>query len=114
MCVKVFGFPEHVARHMFTLQSAYYIMTKIDKCTLCWEAADVEPDKAKKRSKMGRDAQILPIMNFGRGNRFPAYLTHRSGIDKSLLDLLRAMIPRGIREDFFGDSYITAWKAVYK
>jgi hypothetical protein len=73
MCVKVFGIPEHVARHVFTLQSAYYNMTKYTNALCVGKAAaDAEPDKAKKRSKpsMGWDVQILPIMNFGRGNHF--------------------------------------------
>jgi hypothetical protein len=84
-----------VAQHVFTLQSAYYVMMKRYKCTNCWEAADVETDKANKPSKtfMGWDTRILPIMNFGRGIHFPAFFTHRSGIDKSLLDLLCAKIP---------------------
>lgn len=104
-CVKVHAFPDHVARHVFTLQSCYYIMTKRYKCTTCFAAADAEPDKSKKPSKtfMGWDERILPIYNYGRGYRFPAYFTHRSGIDKSLLDLLRALTPRGIRPETFSD-----------
>jgi hypothetical protein len=103
--VKPWSFPGHPARRIFTLQSAYYVMTRRYRCTECASVAILEPEKKKKPSQtfMGWDLDSLPLINFGRGRQFPAYLTHKSGIDKTLLDLLRALIPRGIRPETFSD-----------
>jgi len=104
--VKTFSFPEWPGRRVFTLESCYYVMTRRYKCGACVETATLQSDRAQKPSQtfMGWNKHSLPRNNFGRGSYFPAYLTHRSGVDKSLLSLLRALIPRGIRpETTFSD-----------
>jgi hypothetical protein len=61
--------------------------------------------KSEKSSQtfMGWDSESLPHMAYGRGERFPAILSHRSGVDKGLLNLLRAVINRGVRPETFSD-----------
>ena len=39
----------------------------------------------------------------GRGERFPAILSHESAVDKDLLNLLRAVMNHGVRQDTISD-----------
>ena len=45
---------------------------------------------------MGWDAQSLPHIAFGIGNRFPAAFTKKSGMDEMLLKLLGSVMNNGL------------------
>ena len=103
--VRQYSFPEWPARRVFTQTGHYYIMTRRFACDVCCQAAADIEKKADKPSQtfMGWDSRSLPHMAYGRGERFPAHLSHRSGIDKKMMHLLRALLNRGIRPGTFAD-----------
>jgi hypothetical protein len=102
MC-SPWSFPHHPARRIFTLRSAYYVLMRRYRCTECASAATEEVDKKKTQTFMVWDSNSLPLISFGHGPPFPAYLTFKSGIDKSLLDLLCALTSRGIQPETFSE-----------
>ena len=46
---------------------------------------------------------FAPHVANGRGERFPAILSHESAVDKDLLNLLRAVMNHGVRQDTISD-----------
>ena len=80
-------------------------MTRRYACNFCMEVATSLEANSKKPSQtfMGWDSKSLPHMAYGRGERFPAFVSHRSGVDKGLLNLLRAVMNRGVRPETFSD-----------
>ena len=53
---------------------------------------------------MGWDRRILPLFPDGRGKQFPAFLTKPSGMDISLIDLMRPLFNKGsARPQSFSD-----------
>ncbi len=61
--------------------------------------------KSEKPSQtfMGWDSDSLAHMAYGRGERFPAVLSRQSAVDKDVLNLLRAVMNRGVRPETFSD-----------
>ena len=41
----------------------------------------------------------LPYFPYGHGNEFPAFLTHKSGIDKMIFDMMRPLFHKGFRPE---------------
>ncbi|KAJ7146921.1 hypothetical protein C8R44DRAFT_845839 [Mycena epipterygia] len=73
-----------VARRVVSLDSCYYILTKRLRCGLCRKGCNMYDEK------------ILAQLPVHLRNEFPAFLTHRSGIDKNLLTLIRSGIAQGL------------------
>ena len=71
-----------IAWHVVALDGVYYIMTQRIQC----------PKKAGGCGKSWNlyDSVILEQMEHALAASFPAFLTHRSGIDKTLMTLVRA------------------------
>ena len=46
---------------------------------------------------IGHDQRSLPLLLYGYGMKFPAFLTHRSGVDVNMIDLIRPLIESGFR-----------------
>ena len=46
---------------------------------------------------MGYDLRSRQLLAHGYGNDFPAFLTHRSGVDLRIIDLLRPLSDKGVR-----------------
>ena len=70
-----------IARRVVDLDGLYYIMTKRVECaTGCGQSVNLY------------DPSVLKQLEHGLASAFPAFLTHRSGIDKSLMTLIRAGI----------------------
>ncbi|KAJ7681913.1 hypothetical protein DFH06DRAFT_953146, partial [Mycena polygramma] len=74
-----------VARRVVDLDSCYYILARRLKCR-----------QACNRSCNPYDTKILDQLPAHLRNEFPAFLTHRSGIDKKLLTLVRSGIAHGL------------------
>ncbi|KAJ7719511.1 hypothetical protein B0H16DRAFT_1897139 [Mycena metata] len=72
-----------VARRVVNLDSCYYILSKRIKCDSCKKSCSLYEDK------------ILAQLPQDLANEFPAFLTHRSGIDKTLVTLIRSGIAQG-------------------
>ena len=52
---------------------------------------------------MGWDERVLPQMPYGIGDRFPAILTKKLGVDKDLVNLMRPLFAHGLRPAAFAD-----------
>jgi hypothetical protein len=50
-----------------------------------------------------RSLRLLP---YGLGGRFPAFLTHRAAVDKSLIDLMRPLFDKGVRPEAFSSTLL--------
>ncbi|KAJ7159203.1 hypothetical protein C8R43DRAFT_1177962 [Mycena crocata] len=72
------------ARRVVNLDSCYYILSKRVKCDSCRKSCSLYEDK------------ILAQLPKHLANEFPAFLTHRSGIDKNLVTLIRSSIAQGL------------------
>ena len=117
--VKSWGFnTEHVARLVIGVTENYYIMTRRYKCTGCErkkkELEDsLQPGEKVKPPKytfMGWNPESLPPMAFGCGDEFPAVLSWKAGLDKTLVDMMRSQFVKGVRPETFSDN-ILEWHA---
>ena len=108
--VTVHGFDsKHFARLVVGLTQNYYIMSRRYRCERC-----KEKNEALKRSfdSEGIDVQIekgfqytfkpwnensLPLLPRSLSEEFPAFLTRKCGLDKTVLDLMRPLINQGVR-----------------
>jgi hypothetical protein len=99
------SWPKHPARRVFTATGCYYVMTRRFACNACIEDAKSVDVKSEKPSQtfMGWDSDSLAHMAYGRGERFPAILSRKSAVDKDVLNLLRAVMNRGVRPETFSD-----------
>ena len=50
---------------------------------------------------MASNSESLPLLPYGRGDLFPAFLTSRAGVDKSLIDLMRPLFNAGVKPSRF-------------
>lgn len=88
-------------------------MTSRYKCTACEQRkkdlvrqavanGSTIPVKLK-YTFMGWDPESLPLTAFGAGDQFPAFLTWRAGLDKSLIDMMRPAFDKGMRPEAFSE-----------
>ena len=113
--VSSWGFnSDHVARLVIGLKENYYVMTRRYKCSGC-EKRKLELEKGlqtgekvklPKYTFMGWDPKSLPLMAFGCGDEFPAFLTWKAALDMSLVDMMRAEFAKGIRPETFSNSIL--------
>jgi len=62
-------------------------------------ADDEEMDDSKPYTFMGYNHRSLMLLPYGLGASFPAYLTHHSGLDKQVIDLMVSLFDKGIRPE---------------
>ena len=48
---------------------------------------------------MGWDQQILPLYPYGYGEKFPAFLTWRAGVDKKIVNMIRPLSDGSFRPE---------------
>ena len=62
-------------------------------------------EKRKKRPCLtgNNNPECLPLYPFGRGDHFPAFLTHRGGVKKSIIDLMRPLFNCGVKPNRFAN-----------
>jgi hypothetical protein len=95
--VKPHAWPEWPCRRVFDMSQSYYIMTRRYRCDHCKKVAETKPKGEKPQyTYMGWHSLALSHTAFGFGETFPAHLSSRSGISKTVLRLLRATTGRGI------------------
>ncbi|KAJ7906865.1 hypothetical protein B0H13DRAFT_1480542, partial [Mycena leptocephala] len=71
-----------IARRVVGLDRVYYVMTKRVQCSTAGNGCG--------KSWNLYDPKIMEQLDPGLAASFPAFLTHRSGIDKSVMTLIRA------------------------
>jgi hypothetical protein len=86
-------------RRICHLTEHYYVMTRRYYCTACDESQQRRP----KKSWYAYDPECLPLYPHGHGDEFPAFLTHRSGVDNLIIDMMRPLYDKGIRPHNMSD-----------
>ena len=101
----------HFGRRICDLTSHYFVMTCRYICHACQQdhaqvkAAAVraglqisdDPMVPPPYTFMGYDAGSTALLPHGHGLTFPAYLTHRGGVDKIIVNLMRPCFDGGLR-----------------
>lgn len=100
--VSAHAWPMWLGRRFFGLETSYYVMTRRYRCNKC-EKIILQSKKNLQYTFMGWDERSLPFTAFGKGSDFPEILTKKSGIDKSLMKLLRASMNRGMMAQTFAN-----------
>ena len=99
---------KHVGREYIGIEKKKYCMGAEYKCNHCWNLrknADntpvsrytLVPSERIKYTFMGWNPVFLPLIYRGLGKRFPAILTHRSGLDKVVVRMFRPLFDHGMR-----------------
>jgi hypothetical protein len=78
------GWQEHLGRRVYSLGSPYYIISKEYRCNVCG------------KRWAGYHSEAVSLLPDYCQNYFPAFLTHRAAIDKSLFYFLRSLMLNGI------------------
>ena len=115
--VGVHGYrTNHFGRRIVSLSSHYFIMSRRYICYGCKEergkaeaaiAATAEREginievipSTKPYTFMGYNPKSVSLLPFGHGDSFPAFFTHRSGVDKKIIDLMRPLFNAGVRPE---------------
>ena len=108
---------DHFGRVIVGLKETYYVMTRRYCCYSCCKKSkevaqvidqafinneNVTVEKAIDELRynfMGWDEQSLSLLPFGRGSEFPAFLTHKAGVDKLIVDMMRPLFDKGIKPE---------------
>ena len=96
------------------LCNTYYVMGRRYKCNHCEERKN-EIESALEESTEANDFKIeevkykytfrawdqgsLLYLPRGLGEEFPAFLTHKSGVDKKIVDMMRPLFDKGFRPE---------------
>ena len=62
-----------------------------------------EPIEKIQYTFMGYNSKVLRSFPFGFEQEFPAFLTHRAGVDLSIIDLMRPLFDKGVRPTALSD-----------
>lgn len=112
--VTVHGFNfKHYGRIVVGLNNTYYIISRRYRCDSCKEknkalkrsvidafqsqCMDVDMEKGFQYTFMAWNEHSLPLLPGSLSEEFPAFLTRKSGIDKTVLDLMFPLINKGMR-----------------
>ena len=116
--VGVHGFHDsHFGRRVCGLASHYFVISRRYICHYCKrkakeakataEAAGLDVQEEEERDAanppqytfMGYDARSRARLPHGYGEDFPAFLTHRGGVDTQCVDLMRPLFDKGLRPE---------------
>jgi hypothetical protein len=94
--VAVHGyFNKSPARRVVSLQTHYYVMSRRYICHTC---KSLNQDRKKiQYTFMGYNSKVLENLPDGKGDDFPAFLTHQSAVDKLIVNLQRPLHDKGVR-----------------
>ena len=62
---------------------------------------NIEKTKLKQFIFMGHNKETISLLPNGHGLQFPAFLTHKNGVDKTIIDLMRPLVDNGVRISAF-------------
>jgi hypothetical protein len=115
--VGVHGYrTNHFGRRVVSLSSHYFVMSRRYICHGCkGERGKAEAAIAATAEREGINIEVVPsnkpytfmgynpisvsLLPFGRGDSFPAFFTHRAGVDKKVVDLMRPLCNAGVRPE---------------
>ena len=106
----------HFGRRISSVCGHYFVMTRRYKCHCCERKAKaaklaaeaaglrVEVDEETDASRpqftfRGYDARSRAQLPHGYNDDFPAFLTHRAGVDMEIVDLMRPLYDKGLRPE---------------
>ena len=109
--VSVHGYRKQTpARNVVCLNTNYFIMSRRYICHTCKanymqakNDAAGEPIEKIQYTFMGYNSKVLRSFPFGFEQEFPAFLTHRAGVDLSIIDLMRPLFDKGVRPTALSD-----------
>jgi hypothetical protein len=87
-----------IARRVIGIKLQYYIMSRRYICHSCQR---VQNSQKPKYTFMGYNERAVQSLPRQKGLQFPAMMTHKLAIDKSLVDMMRALFDGGIRPNRF-------------
>jgi hypothetical protein len=94
---------EHVGRRVCGMQRHYFMLTQRYICTACQAITEASRPRF---TFYGWDKEVLLNLPHGYGLQFPAVLSHRSGIDKLVMDQMRVLFDAGVRPERFSDMLV--------
>eukprot|EP00956_Cyclotella_meneghiniana_P017776 scaffold29226_cov58-Cyclotella_meneghiniana.AAC.5 len=107
----------HFGRLIIGVKENYYTISRRYICYACQQKskeADAAIDQAFhgnedvsieqtvnkiQYSFMGWNSESLSRLPLGRGSEFPAYLTWKAGVDKTVLDMMRPLFDKGLKPE---------------
>lgn len=102
--VRSFGFnSNHYGRKIVGLTENYYAISKRYVCRACEKKNKESADEKIQYTHMGWNQASLTHMPYGYGDEFPAFLTHKSGLDKLIIKMMRPMMDKGYRANATSD-----------
>lgn len=90
-------------RRVIGLEEAYYLMGVRYKCSNCRPPARNGKPQPQSTTFHSWDSRILDSLPVRLSSMFPAYLTSRSGLDKTAFRVLRATLGNGMGTKPFSD-----------
>jgi len=88
----------HVGRRVCGMQRHYFMLTQRYICIACQAITNASRPRF---TFYGWDKEVLLNLPHGYGLQFPAVLSHRSGIDKLVMDQMRVLFDAGVRPERF-------------
>ena len=110
----------HYGRKIIGMKENYFTLSRRYKCSKCYEdhikwKSDIqrvateqgariefvgdEQAQSKNYTFMAWNSRSLQMMPYSYGEKFPAVLSHRSGLDKLVVDLMRPLFDKGVRPE---------------
>jgi hypothetical protein len=105
---------KHYARRVVTMNSNYFVMSRRYICHRCNKddskgksvQTQNELTQIQQASFMGYNSTSRCRLPFGLGEYFPAFITHRSAVDMSVIDMMRAFFDKGVRPESFAETLL--------
>ena len=103
------------------MKETYYVVTRRYICRDCEDTKSELVKEMEQQAKdsngeieevnfkytfMGWDSDMLPLLKYGLGDEFPAFLTHKAGLDKQVLDWMRPLFDNHVRPKTFSDAML--------
>jgi hypothetical protein len=89
----------HFGRIVIRNNGHYFVVSRRYRCNHC----KIEYKKTHTTEQethytfMGYNMTSIPLLPHGKGDKFPAFLTHRSGVSKKLISWIRPLMCKGTR-----------------
>ena len=112
---------KHFGRLIIGLRENYYAISRRYVCYSCMKKSDdiesvidqslnenenVSVEKTVDKLQynfMGWNSQSLPLLPLGRGSEFPAFLSWKAGVDKTVIDMMRPLFDKGSKPESFSN-----------
>lgn len=92
-----------LGRRVVSLDDCYFCISRRYICKACQGS---DEDEKEQYQFMAWNETSLKFMQYGYQYYFPAFLTHKGGIDKAILDLMRPLCDKGLRLNSFQNTLL--------